>query len=408
MYQSFTGTHPLQGMRVVDLSTILFGPYASRWLADYGADVIKVESPEGDDGRQIGMAREPGMGAGHLSVNRNKRSVVLDLKQQQGRDTLLRLLETADVVMHNIRPQKLAALGLDPETLRARFPRLVCAQLTGFGADGPYSGLPAYDDIVQGMCGLADLMHRRTGEMQYLPTVAADKIAGLIGAQAILAALVARERTGCGQLVEVPMFECMVNFTLLEHSGGRCFVPPEGNAGYARVLAKWRRPYPTADGFVCAMPYTTEQWRRFFAEIGKPELANDPRFASMASRSKFIEELYALVGEQMRLRTSQHWLDTCLRLDIPVGRVNTLEDLENDPHLRAVDFFEDIPNADRKGAARLPKSGVRINGQSPALRAAPRLGQDTVDVLCESGFTADEIEALLESGAARTVRSQPV
>lgn len=408
MHQSSSGTQPLQGMRVVDLSTILFGPYASRWLADYGADVIKVESPEGDDGRQIGMAREPGMGAGHLSVNRNKRSIVLDLKLPAGRDTLLRLLETADVVMHNIRPQKLAALGLDPETLRVRFPRLVCALLTGFGSDGPYGGLPAYDDIVQGMCGLADLMHRRTGEMQYLPTVAADKIAGLIGAQAILAALVARERTGCGQLVEVPMFECMVNFTLLEHSSGRSFVPPEGNAGSTRTLAKWRRPYPTVDGHVCAMPQTTEHWRRFFAEIGMAELINDPRFASVSARSQYIEELYAIMGEQMQLQTSQHWLDTCLRLDIPAGRINTLEDLENDPHLHAVNFFEEIPNADRKGAIRLPKTGVRINGQSRALSAAPRLGQDSIEVLRESGFTAEEIEALLASGAARTVREQSV
>ena len=206
---------PLQGVRVVDMSTVLFGPFASRWLADYGADVIKVEPPEGDSTRTTGLAREPGMATGQHMVNRNKRSVVLDLKQPGGRDALLRLLEGADVLMHNVRPQKMRALGLDAPTLRARFPRLVHATLTGFSTNGPYGGDPAYDDIIQGMCGLADLMRRQTGEVQYLPTVAADKISGIVGAQAILMALVARARTGVGSEVEVPMFECLADFTLL-------------------------------------------------------------------------------------------------------------------------------------------------------------------------------------------------
>ncbi len=398
---STTDKPPLDGIRVIDLSTVLFGPVASRWLADYGADVIKVEAPGGDSTRGTGISRVPGMAGGFLTINRNKRSIVLDLKQPAGREALLRLLDGADVVMHNIRPQKMRALGLDPDTLRARNPRLICASLTGFSEQGPYGGRPAYDDIIQGMCGLADLMQRQTGEMQYLPTVAADKISGMIGAQAILTALVARQRTGRGMVVEVPMFESMVDFTLIEHRVGHAFVPPQGELGYARVLARWRRPYRTLDGHVCVMPYNTAQWERFFGEIGRPELAADPRFVDMASRTRNIEVLLTLVAEHLAQRTSQDWLETCNRLDIPAAAVITLDKLEEDPHLQAVGFFQEVPDADGQGAASLTTPGVRFDGRLPALRGANRLGQDTRQVLQEAGLGDDEIDALLRSGAAR-------
>ncbi|WP_137921008.1 CoA transferase [Hydrogenophaga sp. 2FB] len=397
-----SSTHlPLQGIRVIDLSTVLFGPYASRWLADHGADVIKVEAPEGDTTRHGGVSREPGMAGSFLTLNRNKRSVVLDLKQPAARDALLKLLEGADVFMHNIRPHKMRAMGLDPETLCERFPRLVYASLTGFSEDGPYSGLPAYDDIIQGMCGLADLMQRQTGEAQYLPTVAADKVCGLIGAQAILTAVLARERTGQGQHVEVPMFECMVDFTLLEHRVGHAFVPPEGEVGYSRVLARWRRPYRTLDGHLCVMPYSTAQWHRFFNELGHPELVSDPRFTDMAARTRNIEALLTLVAEVIARRTSQEWLDILRRLDIPVGPVITLEGLSDDPHLRAVGLFQHVEDADGKGAASLSSSGVRFNGAAPRIRTARRLGEDTRHVLAEAGFEPSQIDALLRSGAAK-------
>ncbi|GAB3329152.1 CoA transferase [Bordetella tumulicola] len=378
----------------------MFGPFASRWLADYGADVIKVESPEGDSTRTTGVARERGLAGSYITINRNKRSVVLNLKQAAGRDALFKLLDGADVFMHNIRPQKIRALGLDSETIRTRFPRLICVSLTGFSEVGPYSGRPAYDDIIQGMCGLADLMRRQTDEMQYLPTVAADKISGLVGGLAILTALWARERTGEGQAVEVPMFESMVDFTLLEHRGGNAFVPPESGIGYARVLARWRRPYRTLDGYVCLMPYTTAQWERFFTEIGKKELAVDSRFQSMASRTQHIEALYAIVGDAATTRTSQDWLDTCQRLDIPSGPITDLDRVLDDPHLNAVGFFQDLPEADNKGSARLSTPGVRFNGQLPVLHSVSRLGQDTRQVLKEAGLDEGEIEALLSCGAA--------
>jgi len=392
---------PLQGVRVIDMSTVLFGPFASRWLADYGADVIKVESPAGDSSRTTGLAREPGMATGQHMVNRNKRSVVLDLKQPAGHDALLRMLESADVLMHNIRPQKIRALGLDAAALRPRFPRLIHANLVGFSKDGPYGGRPAYDDIIQGACGLADLMRRQTGEVQYLPTVAADKISGLIGAQAILMALVGRGRTGLGTEVEVPMFESMVDFSLLEHLGGQVFIPPLAPPGYARVLNRWRRPYRTLDGHVCVMPYTTEQWQRFFKEAGAPEMAADPRFANMKLRTQNIAELYARLGELIANRTSKDWLETCQRLDIPAGPVNTLEALPDDPHLRAVGTFQLVPDADSGGAVQLTRPGVRFDGEAPTLRAAHRLGQDTREVLREAGFNEAQIDALVKTGAAQ-------
>lgn len=392
---------PLAGFRVIDLSTVMFGPFSSRWLADHGADVIKVESPDGDSTRTTGTSRERGLAGSYLTINRNKRSVVLDLKQAAGREALLKLLEGADVFMHNIRPQKMRALGLDNEAVQARFPRLVCVSLTGFAEDGPYGGRPAYDDIIQGMCGLADLMYRQTGEMQYLPTVAADKISGLIGAQAILTALLARERTGRGQTVEVPMFESMVDFTLLEHRGGHAFVPPKGDIGYARVLARWRRPYPTLDGHVCLIPYTTAQWHRFFDEIGHPELKADPRFADMASRTANIEALLKVVAEGVSHRTTQAWLDACQRLDIPAGPVIPLDKLRDDAHLEAVGFYQVIADADNQGEGCMTGPGVRFNGQRPVLRKPSRLGQDTRQVLSEAGLRDDEIQALLDSGAAR-------
>ncbi len=399
---------PLQGIRVLDLSTVLFGPLASRWLSDYGADVIKVESPAGDSTRTTGVQREPGLAGGFMSTNRGKRSIVLDLKHPDGRAALRKLLDHADVLMHNIRPQKLAAIGLDLTELRERYPRLVVACLNGFSEQGPYGGRPAYDDIVQGMCGLADLMHRQTGEVQYLPTVAADKVSGLIASQAILTALLARNRTGLGQQVEIPMFECMADFTLMEHRGPHNYLPPLGTLGYARVLSRARRPYRTLDGYVCMMPYTTAQWGRFFAEVGRPDLAADPRFSDMASRTKHIDILLPLLAEGVSTRSTQEWLTVCERLDIPAGPVNTLEQLFEDPHLQAVGFFQTVENADNVGAALLSSPGVRFNGELPKLRPASRLGQDTRQVLREAGLSDDEIAALLASRAAQAFVSKQV
>lgn len=379
---------PLQGVRVIDLSAVVLGPYASQNLADYGADVIKVEPPEGDSTRHTGPSTEPGMGAIFLGVNRGKRSIVLDLKQPAARAALLKLVDTADVLMHSIRPQKLAAIGLAPETLMARNPRLVYVGLHGFGEAGPYGGRPAYDDIIQGMAGNADLMQRQTGQPQYFPTIAADKTCGLVATHAILAALFARERTGKGSYVEVPMFESMAAFNLVEHLYGHHFAPPRGDTGYPRLFAPHRRPYRTTDGFLCAMPYTDAHWQRFFTEAGRPDAAADPRFATMAQRTAHIDALYGLAAEIIATRGTDDWLQACERLEIPAARVNRLEDLPHDPHLQATDFFRAIDDP-AMGALRFPGPPVRIDRQALPVRMAPRLGEHTDELLREIGAAED-------------------
>ncbi|PVY80036.1 crotonobetainyl-CoA:carnitine CoA-transferase CaiB-like acyl-CoA transferase [Cupriavidus alkaliphilus] len=405
---------PLAGIRVVDLSTVVMGPYASQWLADLGAEVIKVEPPEGDSTRRTGPAAEPGMSAIFLGVNRSKRSVVLDLKQPAAQAALERVLAGADVLMHSMRPQKLAALGLAPDAVRARHPDLVFVSLLGFAEDGPYGGRPAYDDIIQGLSGNAALMAAQTGDSRYFPTIAADKTSGLVAALSVCAALAGRARrqaegsAGAGTLVEVPMFESMVAFNLVEHFYGHHFEPPRGPSGYPRVLAPLRRPYRSADGHVCMMPYTDAHWRDFFHAAGRPELAADARFADIAARTEHIETLYELTGEIVQAHSTAHWVALCKRLQIPVARINALDDLQDDPHLAATGFFETAEDP-AMGTLRFPGAPVRFDGQRAPLAVPPRLGEHTRDVLAQAGLGADEIEQLQRSGAVRcaTARETP-
>jgi crotonobetainyl-CoA:carnitine CoA-transferase CaiB-like acyl-CoA transferase len=395
------GRPALDGIRVLDLATVLFGPYAAQSLADYGADVIKIESPRGDPVRQVGPAVEPGMGALFLGANRNKRSVVLDLKKPAGLQVLLTLVDTADVLIHSMRPQKMAALGLGPVTLCARNPRLVYADLYGFGEGGAYEGRPAYDDIVQGLSGAADMMARQSGEPRYLPTTFADKVSALYAVQTILAALFQRERTGCGQRVEVPMFEAATAFNLVEHFFGRQLADedrPEADrpgAGYWRALDAWRRPFATLDGYVCLMPYSDEHWQRL-AAAGHAEFALDPRCATLESRTVHINALYELLGSAVAQRSTAYWLGLCDRLQIPGGRVNGLDELEADPHLRDVGMFVDIQSGAHR--YRFPRSPVRMSDSSVAPASPPRLGADTEQVLRDGGIADDLVKAVLAEG----------
>jgi crotonobetainyl-CoA:carnitine CoA-transferase CaiB-like acyl-CoA transferase len=377
---------PLEGVRILDLSTVVLGPYASQILADYGADVIKIETPEGDSTRRTGPSTEAGMGAIFLGVNRGKRSIVLDLKTAAGRVALTRLIDTADVLMHSIRPQKLAAIGLDPGTVMARNPRLVYAGLHGFVEDGPYGGMPAYDDIIQGLSGGAALMELQTGTPQYFPTIAADKTSGLVAAHAILAALFKRERTGKGVFVEVPMYETMVAFNLVEHFYGLHFAPALSGPGYPRLLNPWRRPYKTTDGYLCAMPYTDQHWRRFFLEAGENALAADARFTDIAARTTNIAALYEIAGRIIATRATDTWLEIFNRLEIPAAKMNRLEDLQEDEHLRATRFFETIHDP-KMGDLVFPGVPVKFDDARPAVRMAPRLGEHTAAVLAEIGMT---------------------
>jgi crotonobetainyl-CoA:carnitine CoA-transferase CaiB-like acyl-CoA transferase len=394
-----TRTGPLRGVRVLDLTSVVLGPYATQMLGDLGADIIKIESPEGDTTRYTGPRISADMASLFMGINRNKRSIVLDLKQKAAQDAMLRLVDRADVFVHNIRPQKLAGLGLGSDELIKRNPRLIYAGIHGWREDGPYSGRPAYDDIIQGMCGIAGLMDQLTGEPRYAPTILCDKTCGLVASQAILAALYHREQTGRGQFVEIPMFETMVSFVMVEHLHGRTFVPERGELGYARVLAPWRRPYRTADGYVCMLAYTDAQWRRFWAEVGQPDMMKDPRFVDMAARSRNIDEVYRLAGEQLTSRTTKVWIEVFDRLEIPAGPVNSLEQVMDDPHLEALGFLRRMKHP-TEGETVLPDVPVRF-ADSPATidRLPPRLGEHGREILGEIGMRPDEIDNLARSGA---------
>jgi crotonobetainyl-CoA:carnitine CoA-transferase CaiB-like acyl-CoA transferase len=389
----------LAGVRIVDLTTVVLGPYATQMLGDLGADVIKVEGPEGDTTRHTGPRRNPRMASLFLGTNRNKRSIVLDIKVPAARDVLLRLIDTADVFVHNVRPQKLAKLGFGPDALLARRPRLIYAAIHGWREDGPYGGRPAYDDVIQGFAGVAGLMETLTGEPRYMPTILADKTCGLMAAQAILAALFHRQNTGRGQVVEIPMFETMVSYLMIEHLYGHTFDPPKGDMGYARVLAPWRRPYRTADGRICMLAYTDQQWRRFWQAAGRPEMMDDPRFVDLAARTRHIDDVYRLAGEALAARTSREWLALFEEIEIPAGPVNALADLPNDPHLAAIGFFRHVSHP-TEGAIVMPDIPLRFS-DSPAeiRRLPPGFGEHGREILSELGLSSADIDALAAAGA---------
>ena len=300
---------PLSGYRIVDLTTVVLGPYATRILGDMGADVVKVEPPEGDMLREIGPRKSPGMAPIHLALGSSKRSVVLDLKRPRARDALMRLVSGADAFVHSMRPGAIARLGLTYDELRGLRPDIVYCGACGFGSGGPYAGRPAYDDLIQGMCGIADLMGRVTGgPPRYAPTIVADKTVGLFVANAVLAALLHRERTGEGQEIEVPMFETMVSYVMVEHLWERAVHPDDGALGYVRMLAPNRRPFRTRDGYMCMLAYTDRHWKAFFDLAGCPERSADPRFAHISGRTENVAELYAVAEELLGERTTAEWL----------------------------------------------------------------------------------------------------
>ena len=393
---------PLTGVRVIDLTTVMFGPYCTQIMGEMGADVIKVESPDGDIGRQTGAFRNRGMSAAHLMKGRNKRSVVLDLKQAEGLDALQRLSQTADVFVHNMRPQAARKLGIDYQAVSGWKPDIVYAAAVGFGEDGPYAERPAYDDLIQGMSGVAGLYGMATGEPRYAPTVMADKTSGLFLLYAITMALFHRERTGEGQSVQVPMFECMTSFLMNEHLQERTFEPAQGKAGYQRLLTPHRRPYPTADGYICVMPYNNRHWQRFFELVDRPELVGDERFSQQAARSKNIDALYAIVAESMPARTTADWLKLLGEADIPCGQMNTPEDLFDEPHLKAVGMFPKIEHP-TEGALRHIKVPVKFSKTPGGLHHhAETLGASSAEVLSELGYSAAAIADMAQRGVTRT------
>ena len=382
---------PLSGIRIIDLTSVLFGPYATQMLGDFGADVIKIEAPGGDPTRGIGPSRHTGMAAGFLGCNRNKRSVQLDLKRAPAREALWRLIDSADMFVHNIRPQKIAALGFAPDAVMAAKSDIVYGALHGYLEEGPYAGRPAYDDVIQGESGIAAAFLARDGKPGYAPSVIADKSAGLIAANGLLAALFQRMRTGKGVYMEIGMFESMVAYTLVEHQFGLSFSPPEGDAGYTRVISAERKPYATKDGYICALPYTDQQWRSFWALAGDPEVAADPRFLTMAERTRNIDALYARASEVIHLQPTAYWLEVLSKAEIPCGPINTFSDLRDDPHLKQIDFFRRFEHPS-EGALEVPDTGLRFDREPLHIRQhQPLLGEHSQSLLREVGLSPDEI-----------------
>jgi len=380
------------------LTSVVAGPLATQTFADMGAEVIKIESPDGDATRYTGPARSPDMAALFMGLNRGKRSLVLDLKQAAAADALWRLIDGADVFVHSMRPQKIERLGFGHQAVCARNTRIVYAALHGYRAGGPYSGQPAYDDVIQGQSGVAALMAEIAGEPRYAPTILADKTTALTLANAVTAALFAREKTGRGQFVEIPMFETMVAFVLAEHLFGHCFTPPQGNLGYTRVLGAWRRPYKTRDGYICMMAYTEAQWHKFWSAVGKPEICDDPRFDSIATRSRNVVALYELAGAALAEKTTGEWLVLLRQLEIPSARVSSLDEVIADPQLAASGFFRRATHP-TEGEILFADQPVRFGDSGAAnARLQPRLGEHSIEILREAGLSEAAIEALLASG----------
>ena len=389
---------PLAGMRVVDLTTILLGPVATQMLGDLGADVVKVESPGGDAVRGAGPPPvEDGMGAIFLTNNRNKRGIVLDLKDPRGLEAMMRLLESADAFVHNMRPRAIEKLGLDYPAVNARNASIVYCGAWGFRRSGPYGHKPAYDDMIQAVSGLAALQ-AVDGEPRYAGSVVADKVTGLHVAVAVLSALVHRARTGEGQCIEVPMFETLVAFNMFEHLYGKTYEPPRGTMGYPRALSPDRRPYRTRDGWIGALPYTDRQWAALFEIANRPDLAEDPRFATLPSRLAHIDEVYAMLGELLAERTTAEWLEALDAANVPCMPVNTPDDLLDDPHLAATGFWKTMEHPDL-GTLRFPGIPARFSKTPGAIRRTPPgLGEHSVEVLTEIGYERTDVDALVEAG----------
>src|SRR6266571_4134567 len=348
---------PLRGIKVIDMTTVLMGPYATQMLGDYGADIIKVESLEGDVTRQIGPTRHPGMGPVFLNTNRSKRSICLDLKKPAGRDAVLRLIALADVLVYNVRPQAMARLQLDYDVVSKINPRLVYAGVFGFGQDGPYAAKPAYDDLIQGATALPALMAQTSdGVPRYVPNALVDRIVG-------------------GQRVDIPMFETMAGFVMGDHMGGLTYEPPLDRGGYARHLSRDRRPYETSDGYICVIVYNDKQWSSFFAATGRDDLRSNPKFATFAGRAVNIDTVYAELARIFETRTTAEWTGLLDKADVPVMPMHDLESILQDPHLVATNFFPVVEHPTEGPIRNMKVSATWSDSPVEPTRLAPRLNQ---------------------------------
>ncbi|MBV9151673.1 MAG: CoA transferase [Alphaproteobacteria bacterium] len=387
---------PLAGIRVIDLTAAVLGPVATQILGDLGAEVIKIEPPEGEMMRGIGPARHGGMAAYYLNVNRNKKSLVLDLKRPPAREALLRLAATADVFVHNMRPGAAERLGIDYAAIAAVNPRIIYAWASGYRKDGPERDRAAFDDVIQGESGLAAINGGAAngpdgGPPRYVPMVVCDKVCGYVLASSIGMALFHRERTGKGQEIHVPMLETMVAFNMVDHLWHGVFGEPEKGLGYPRMLTPWRRPYATADGYICLLATTDRQWRNLFTALDCRELIDDPRFASIPSRTANIDALYTILGERMRLRSTAEWRERLDGADVPNGVVNDMPAVATHPDLHASGFFEPYEHPSEGRCVAMPYPVVFSDSPSGQRLPPPRLGEHNSEILGPLGYSPAEI-----------------
>ena len=388
----------LHGIKVLDLTTVIMGPYCTQILGDMGADVVKVESHAGDNMRWVGPYKNPGMGHIHLHLNRNKRSLVLDLKQPKGLEACLKLAAQSDVLVYNVRPQSMARLGLGYEDVRKANPKIIYVGAFGYSEKGPYAGRPAYDDLIQGITGVPSLSQRQTGELpRYSPVTIGDRSVGLHTVNAVLAALFHRERSGEGQAIEVTMFEAMSQFVMGDHMGGKTFDPPLGETAYARLIAPHRRPYATSDGYLCVLIYNDKHWMTFFDAIGRADLKENPTYNNHSARAANIGEVYEFVAATIAANSTAYWEDLLDRADIPFATMHSIDSLLDDEHMKAIGFFPEFDHP-TEGRIRATAPVGEWSATPPSIRSLPaRLGEHSREVLTELGYSADEITVMVES-----------
>jgi crotonobetainyl-CoA:carnitine CoA-transferase CaiB-like acyl-CoA transferase len=391
----------LDGIRIIDLTTVILGPWAAQMLGDMGADVIKVETPMGDMTRYNGPRHSDDMGAFYLGANRNKRSVVIDLSTEEGKEALFKLVGTADVFMHNFRPKVCKKLGLEYEKFAEANPDLIYCAAFGFNSDGPMADRPAYDDIIQAASGMTDLLSVIGGEPRFVPTIMADKTSSFHVVSAIMAGLLHRERGGTGQAIEVPMFEGLVDFVMVEHLFGETFDPPIGDMGYTRLLNTSRRPYATKDGYLAVLPYSDQNWQDLFDVAGRDDLKTDPRFGDIAQRTKHSQEVYDILGQIIATKTSAEWQSALDARHVPVQVVVTKEELLDHEQLTATGFWQKKEHP-TEGTMRYPSPPVQFSKTpSSVRRLQPRLGEHSREILTEAGYSDAEIDALMTSGVSK-------
>jgi len=392
----------LAGVRVLDLTSVVIGPLCTQILSDHGAEVIKVESPTGDVGRHLGgRGRNPGMAPKFLHLNRNKRSISIDVKNPKAYEALVELIKTADVMTWNVRPKSMARMKLSYEEVKAINPKIIYCGMFGFGQGGRYAEIPAYDPIIQGSSGVAGLNERAFGETRYLPYVMADRTGGLIAVQMIAMALFNRERTGEGQSIEIPMFENMVTQVLTEHLYNHTFVPPLGGLGDPRLVNEFYTPSKTLDGYICISANTDAQVFPLLEAMGLGALKTDERFCSVAARFKNVHEYYALRSEELKKQTTQFWLDVCQTHDIPAAPYHTLETLVEDPHLKDVGLLIKREHPSEGEIWDLRPANEVSSGHREKWLPAPKLGQHTIEILQEAGLGMEEINEMIAQGSAK-------